>query len=190
MKAYKGFNKDMTCRGFQYEEGKEYTCETAQLCESGFHACERPLDVFGYYSPASSVVHEVFLDEVSDERQDDTKVAAKKIKIGARLNITDLCKAQFEFVKNNTTIENTDTEIAAAGDDGAAAAGYSGSAAAGDSGSAAAGYSGAAAAGYDGAAAAGDRGAAEAGYRGAAAAGYSGAAEAGDRGAAESRGSI
>lgn len=45
IKSYKGFNKDMTCRGFQYEEGKEYEEETADACHSGFHACEYPLDV-------------------------------------------------------------------------------------------------------------------------------------------------
>ena len=86
MKAYKGFNKDMTCRGFQYEEGKSYETDTAELCESGFHACEYPLDCFGYYEPGESVYHEVELEEVSDERENDTKVTAKKIKIGARLS--------------------------------------------------------------------------------------------------------
>ena len=49
MKAFKGFNKDLTCRGFQYEEGKEFHTEKAECCEEGFHACEYPLDCFGYY---------------------------------------------------------------------------------------------------------------------------------------------
>ena len=48
MKAYKGFNRDMTCRDFQYEEGKEYHEATANLCNAGFHACERPLDCLGH----------------------------------------------------------------------------------------------------------------------------------------------
>ena len=43
MKAYKGFDKNMRCRGFQYEEGKEYTTGNAELCNSGFHACETPV---------------------------------------------------------------------------------------------------------------------------------------------------
>lgn len=47
MKAFKGFNKDLTCRGFQYEEGKEFHTEKAECCEEGFHACEYPLDCFG-----------------------------------------------------------------------------------------------------------------------------------------------
>ena len=49
MKAYKGFNPDMTCRGFQYEEGKKYETDKAELCNEGFHACERPLDIIQYY---------------------------------------------------------------------------------------------------------------------------------------------
>lgn len=55
MKAYKGFNKDMTCRGFQYEVGKTYETDEADLCNSGFHACKNPLDCFKYYSPAKSI---------------------------------------------------------------------------------------------------------------------------------------
>ena len=97
MKAYKGFNKDMTCRGFQYEEGKEYTTDKAKLCQSGFHACERPLDCLGYYSPNKSIYHEVELDEISDERENDSKVCAKKIKIGAELSLSNLVEATFQF---------------------------------------------------------------------------------------------
>ena len=94
MKAYKGFNKDMTCRGFQFEEGKTYEHEgDAKLCESGFHACEDPLDIFEYYPAANSEFHEVELDGVSNERRGDTKVAAKKITIGARLGIDKIIKA-------------------------------------------------------------------------------------------------
>lgn len=75
IKAYKGFNKDMTCRGFQYEEGKEYETEMAKCCESGFHACEYPLDCFDYYSPNESVYHEVELDGNTDSCGGDTKIA-------------------------------------------------------------------------------------------------------------------
>lgn len=105
MKAYKGFKTDMTCRGFQFEEGKEYHEDSAVLCNSGFHACEAPLDCFGYYSPAESVYHEVELDEVSDEREPDSKICGKNIKIGARLNIANLCKLQFDYVKSHCTNE-------------------------------------------------------------------------------------
>lgn len=59
MKTFKGFNKDMTCIGFQYEEGKSYEEKEAIACKSGFHACEYPLDCFNYYSPNESVYHVV-----------------------------------------------------------------------------------------------------------------------------------
>ena len=49
IRAYKGFNKDMTCRGFRFKEGETYTEEKAELCNSGFHACEHPLGCFSYY---------------------------------------------------------------------------------------------------------------------------------------------
>ena len=99
MKAYKGFNKDMTCRGFQFEEGKTYEEKEARLCEKGFHACLNPLDCMGYYFLNNSVYHEVELDGVSDERHaEDTKVAAKKITIGARLDIAGMVKGAIDFV--------------------------------------------------------------------------------------------
>ena len=185
MKAYKGFNRDMTCRGFKFEEGKEYEQSgEIKVCENGFHACERPLDCFAYYSPVESVYHEVELNGEISKANDDTKIASRKIKIGAQLNIAGLVKAQFEYVKENTTTENTDPKTANAGDYGAANAGDRGAANAGDCGAANAGDRGAANAGYCGAANAGYRGAANAGYCGAANAGYCGAANAGDYGAA------
>ena len=112
MKAYKGFNKDMTCRGFQFKEGETYETAEAKLCKSGFHACLNPLDCFAYYSPATSEFHEVELDDISDERKDDTKVCAKKIKIGAKLDVRGICKAHFEFVKSQTTNEQIGSEKA------------------------------------------------------------------------------
>lgn len=97
MKTYKGFNKNMTCRGFQYEEGKEYKTEKAVACETGFHACEYPLDCFNYYSPNDSVFHEVEQDGDISKHNDDTKVASTKIKIGAEINIAGLVKAAIEY---------------------------------------------------------------------------------------------
>ena len=99
MKAYKGFNKDMTCRGFQFEEDKTYHEENADLCHSGFHACENPLDCFGYYAPGQSVFHEVELDDVSDQRGDDSKICGKTIKIGAELDVAKICKLHFVIFK-------------------------------------------------------------------------------------------
>ena len=171
MKAYKGFNKDMTCRGFQYEEGKTYETDTAVLCESGFHACYMPLQTFAYYRPSESVYHEVEVDDISTDRNHSGKVAAKKITIGARLNISDLVKAQIGMVaekSNGGRLASGDGSSAAANGDGSSAAangyrssavanGYGSSAAAsGDESSAAAnGYgSSAAASGYESSAAA------------------------------------
>ena len=88
MRAFKGFNKDLTCRGYQYEEGKEFHTERAECCDTGFHACEYPLDCFGYYDPAHSVYHEVELFGEMDKSGDNTKVCATDIKIGARLSAT------------------------------------------------------------------------------------------------------
>ena len=94
MKAYKGFNKNMACRGFQYEEGKEYETDKAICCKSGFHACEMPLDVFRYYAPSKSIYHEV--EQYGDISKDDkdTKISSTKIKIGAKIGIAEIVKAQ------------------------------------------------------------------------------------------------
>nr|DAO06049.1 MAG TPA: hypothetical protein [Caudoviricetes sp.] len=110
MKAYKGFNRDMTCRGFQFEEGKTYTHQgDVKLCESGFHACEDPLDCLRYYDPCTSVYHEVEIDDVSDERQDDTKIVGKKIRIGARMTIKSIVMASIEFAfASCKNMENSD----------------------------------------------------------------------------------
>ena len=98
MKLYKGFDKDLKCRGFQYEIGKEYKEEKADLCHKGFHACENPLDTFGYYKPGDGSRYcEVELDEVSDQKDgSDTKRCGKVIKIGAELDVAGICKAHFE----------------------------------------------------------------------------------------------
>ena len=89
-KAYKAFRGDMTCRLFQYEEGKTYEIKgEPKMCKRGFHACLNLLDVFSHYSGEFGkdvVVHEVELEGVSDERNDnDSKVVAKKITIGKRI---------------------------------------------------------------------------------------------------------
>ena len=162
IKSYKGFNKDMTCKGFQYEEGKEYETEKAECCETGFHACEYPLDCFSYYSPNESVFHEVEQDGEIDRKNDDTKIASTKIKIGASLNIAGIVKAAIEYTTQRAKKENgSDKDYGASsatGDKGA-------SSATGDYGaSSATGYKGASSAtGYCGASSAtGDKGASSA----------------------------
>lgn len=126
IKSYKGFNKDMTCRGFQYEEGKEYEEETADACHSGFHACEHPLDCLNYYSPNESVYHEVEQSGEFDRGEDDSKVASTKIKIGARLDISGLVKAAIDFTMSRVKKEAKSDEdygaSSATGDKGASSA--------------------------------------------------------------------
>ena len=97
IKSYKGFNKNMTCRGFQYEEGKEYEEEIVEVCDHGFHACEYPLDCLNYYYPNESVYHEVEQSGEIQKHNDDTKVASTKIKIGAEISIAGLVKAAIEY---------------------------------------------------------------------------------------------
>jgi hypothetical protein len=99
MKAYKGFNKDMTCRDSKYKEGGEYETGKAKLCESGFHACENPLDCLNYYSPNDGCVyHEVEVSGDIEKADDDSKVAATRIKIGARLSIAGIVKGAIDFI--------------------------------------------------------------------------------------------
>ena len=108
MKMYKGFDKDLKCRDFQYEIGKTYEEPTADLCNRGFHACEYPLDVLKYYSPNNmSRYCEVDLDDVSDEKScNDSKRCGKKIAVKAEIGIAGLVKATVDFVMENIKDEN------------------------------------------------------------------------------------
>ena len=174
LKTYKGFNKDMTCRGFQYEEGKEYETETAVACESGFHACEYPLDCLSYYKPSESVYREVEQSGEISKHSDDSKVASTKIKIGAEISIAGLVKAAIEY-----TVKRINKEAKADEPHGASSAtgDYGASSATGD-------YGASSATGYKGASSAtGDYGASSAtGNCGASSVtGYRGAVEVGDK---------
>ena len=124
MKLYKGFTKDLKCRDFQYEIGKEYHEETADLCRAGFHACENPLDTLRYYAPGSSRYCEVELDEVSDQRDGDTKRAAKKIKIGAEIGLKGVIDAGVKFIFEKC--EDATEERASGWSGNAAASGWRG----------------------------------------------------------------
>lgn len=131
VKSYKGFNKDMTCRDFQYKEDKEYETSKAVVCNEGFHACEHPLDCLGYYPPNTSVYHEVEQtgEFSSDSGSRDSKIASTKIKIGAKLSIAGLVQAAIDFTKSKTVIMQDAT-----GDCGASSAtGYKGTSSADNS---------------------------------------------------------
>ena len=210
--VYKGTDKDMRCKGLQYEIGKAVTVDgDVKLCERGLHACEMPLDVLNYYPPATSRYFEADLEGVTAEKRDDTKRVGNRLELKAELSIANLVKAQIEYVKERATPE--DTEHATGGLGAASATGRLGAASAtGNRGAASAtGNQGAASAtgdwgaasatGNQGAASAtGDWGAASAtgrlgaasatGNLGAASAtGYRGAASAtGNRGAASATG--
>ena len=98
MKMYKGFDKDMKCRGYQFEVGKTYEEPEAKLCARGFHACEHPLDVFRYYAPGGSRFAEVDLGGLAKERDSDTKRAGKCITITAELKLHEIISAAVKFV--------------------------------------------------------------------------------------------
>ena len=146
MKAYKGFDKDLKCRGFQYAVGKEYEEGSAELCKKGFHACENPLDTFRYYGPTDSRYCEVDVDDNGERNSGDSKVCGKHIKIGAEIGLKGVINAGVRFVFDkceSATEENASGargNAAASGVRGnAAASGWSGNAAAsGVSGNAAA----------------------------------------------------
>nr|DAG21172.1 MAG TPA: hypothetical protein [Caudoviricetes sp.] len=105
MKCFKGFDKDLRCKGFQYEVGKEYETARAEICEEGFHACEFPLDVLRYYNPADSRFCEVELD-ANGQTHDDSKRVGKKIKIGAEIGLSGLVKDGVKFILEKVDFEN------------------------------------------------------------------------------------
>ena len=152
--AYKGMDSNMQCRGMQYEVGKEFSVDgDIKCCGNGLHACERPLDVLGYYPPGTGARY-FRVEQSGDMERDgyDSKVASRKMRVEAEIGIPGLAKAHIEYVKAHTTSEYTDPERATAGDYGAATAGYGGAATAGDYGAATAGERGAATDGDYGAA--------------------------------------
>lgn len=106
MKCFKGFDKNLKCRDFQYEIGKEYTEETADICNCGFHACEFPMDVFGYYPPSDSRYCEVELEENGQKSSDDSKRVGKKISVKAEIGIAGIIKAGAEYIKEQVDWED------------------------------------------------------------------------------------
>ena len=110
IKSYKGMDKDMKCRGFQYEPGGTYEADHAVRCGGpGFHACEIPLDVFCYYPPAESRFFEVEQDGELSRDNKDSKVASSILKVGAEIGIPGLIKAHVEWVKEQIQEEKTES---------------------------------------------------------------------------------
>ena len=166
--SYKGFDNAWKCRDFQYKVGKTFTHDgSVNACESGFHACEYPLDVFEYYPPAGSRFAVVKQYGELSRHDVDSKVASKSISIMAAISISGLVESAIEYTSRRCKPIDPESPASATGDHGAASAtGYKGAASAtGHKGAASAtGYMGAASAtGDQGAAlATGDHGAASA----------------------------
>lgn len=101
MRVYKGTDKDMKCRGFQYKLGEAAVFDgEPHLCRAGLHACEQPIDVLNHYAPNKSRYFEADAEEVTDEREsDDSKIVAKKMTLKAEIGVPGLVKAQIEYVK-------------------------------------------------------------------------------------------
>jgi len=116
MKAFKGFDKDMKCKDFQFEEGKTYEEPTASLCEKGFHACENPLDVLNHYPLLDNDAEpnrfaEVDLEANDERKNDDSKRVGKKIHIKAEFSLKGLIKAGIDFLLETNTAEKDTKEV-------------------------------------------------------------------------------
>ena len=102
--AYKGFDKNLNCRGFQYEVGKEYEMDgDIKCCERGFHACESPLEVFDYYDMLNSRFAEVEHSGEIDKEENTTKVCSSRIKVKAELKLADIINLGVEWIKDVTS---------------------------------------------------------------------------------------
>ena len=106
MKCYKGFDKDLKCHGgFQYEIGKTFETDKADICEYGFHACENPMDVLGYFAPSDSRYCEVDLD-ANDQTHDDSKRVGKRIRIETEIGLSGLISAGVKFILDRVDWKN------------------------------------------------------------------------------------
>jgi len=108
--AYKGFDESLKCRDYQYEIGKTFEHDGAvKACESGFHACEYPLDVFSYYPPSSSrfAIVKMYGETLKDG--DDTKIASAKITIETEIKLPEMINRAVDWIKNkiNWSDDNT-----------------------------------------------------------------------------------
>ena len=113
IKSYKAFDKNMQCRGFQYEVGKEYEMDgEIKCCDRGFHACKSPMEVWDHYDMLSSRFAEVEQSGKIDEEGNSTKVCSSRIKIKAELKLADIIKVGVEWLKDITSPTKVKTDIA------------------------------------------------------------------------------
>ena len=106
VRGYKGFGKDLKCRGFQYEVGGKYVEPGAKVCDEGFHFCEEPFDVFSYYPPTDSRYCEVEGDGEIDRDGNDSKVATSKLHIRAEIGLKGLIEAGVKFILDRVDLNN------------------------------------------------------------------------------------
>ena len=121
--SYKGFGPAWKCRDFQYELGKSYEHKgDVKACEFGFHACEYPLDIFAYYSPAGSRFAITEQSGVLSRNGVDSKVVSSKIKVSAEINFAGLIKAAIEYTTSRCPPIDPKSPASATGNQGAASA--------------------------------------------------------------------
>ena len=102
--SYKGFDKNMECRGFKYEVGKEYEMDgEIKCCNRGFHACKSPIEVWDYYDMLNSRFAEVEQSGKIDEEEKSTKICSSRIKIKAELKLDDIINIGVEWLKDITS---------------------------------------------------------------------------------------
>ena len=102
--SYKGFDKNMQCRGFQYEVGKEYEMDgEIKCCNRGFHACKSPIEVWDYYDMLNSRYAEVEQSGKIEKGKNSTKVCSSRIKIKAELKLADIINIGVEWLKDITS---------------------------------------------------------------------------------------
>ena len=107
IKGYKGFDKNLQCRGFQYKVGETFEEKgTIKACESGFHFCENPFNVFNYYSPSDSRYCNVEGDGKIDTDNSDSKVACSKLHIHTEIGLSGLISAGVKFILDKVDWEN------------------------------------------------------------------------------------
>lgn len=115
--AYKGFDKNFQCMGFQYEVGKEYKSgKTVKVCRSGFHACTNPLEVWDYYPVYNSRFAEVELGGGIDKERGNSKICSSEIKIKKELTLSDYIGLCVAWMNNLTKVGNNSAKIGSSGD--------------------------------------------------------------------------
>ena len=104
--AYKGFDQDLKCRGFQFEIGKTYKHKgKVSVCNSGFHACENPLAVFEHYPPTSRFAIVKCAGKIS-KGINDKKIACGELTVEAEIRLPELISEAVEWINSRVDLEN------------------------------------------------------------------------------------